>query len=50
MCINKATLDAAGLERHRKALLNVARLLTQRLGGTTPPRAPAAERHVASLS
>jgi DNA-binding IclR family transcriptional regulator len=50
MCINKATLDAAGLRRHRDALLNVAQLLTQRLGGTTPARAPAVERHAASVA
>jgi DNA-binding IclR family transcriptional regulator len=33
MCINKATLDAAALERHRAVLLDIADCLTRRLGG-----------------
>ncbi len=44
MCINKATLDAATLERHRGVLLDVAQRLTQRLGGTTPARTAPARR------
>ena len=34
MCINKATLDEDALGRHRDALLDIARRLTRRLGGT----------------
>lgn len=50
MCINKGTLDAAALERHRLALLDVAQRLTRRLGGRTPPRpAPAASRSIESI-
>jgi len=37
MCINKSTLDATALERHRLALLDTARRLTRRIGGR-PPR------------
>jgi len=37
MCINKSTLDAAALERHRLTLLDTARRLTRRIGGR-PPR------------
>jgi len=36
MCINKSTLDADALERHRLALLDTARRLTRRIGGRTP--------------
>lgn len=45
VCINKALLGADGGERHRDAVLNVARSLTLRLGGDVPPAvAPAARR------
>jgi DNA-binding IclR family transcriptional regulator len=43
VCINKATLGAKG-ERHHEAVLNAARLLSQRLGGELPPRASRAGR------
>ena len=46
MCINKATLDAAGLERHRLALLDVAQRLTHRLGGGAPRRAAPASHAI----
>jgi len=39
MCINKSQLDADGRIRHRDAVLQVARLLSQRLGGAMPIRA-----------
>jgi DNA-binding IclR family transcriptional regulator len=46
VCINKALLGADGGERHRDAVLNVARSLTLRLGGDVPPAAaPAARRN-----
>jgi hypothetical protein len=44
VCINKALLGADRGERHRAAVLDVARTLTQRLGGEAAPAA-SATRH-----
>ena len=40
VCINKALLGADRGERHRLATLDVARVLSQRLGGTAPEARP----------
>jgi len=40
ICINKSTLDAAALERHRATLLDTARRLTRRIGGKPPTGYP----------
>jgi len=50
MCLNKGTLDSAAMERHRLALLEVARRLTHRLGGTAARRAAPASRNVESMA
>lgn len=44
VCINKAQLGADRGERHRATALEVARVLTQRVGGAAPPAAPAGVR------
>lgn len=36
LCIHKATLDAKSELRHRGVVIDIARRLTQRLGGTSP--------------
>ena len=41
VCINRALLDTEHGERQRRAVLNAARLLSQRLGGEPPDTMPA---------
>jgi DNA-binding IclR family transcriptional regulator len=45
VCINKALLGADRGERHRAAVLDVARTLTQRLGGEAAAPAASATRY-----